>query len=518
MTLNEELQEARKAAMLKSLSSFYYFFKLMFEEATGAKLIDNWHIEYICRKLQNIGIDLINNDFPIKEISIFNVPPGTSKSTLISVLFPLWLWLHRPDLVIISTSYSATLSEDLARKSKKVLTSEIFTNIFYPYFKERFGRYFKLVKDTEGDFENNFGGRRFATSTGGTILGIHAHLIIVDDNLSAQQSHSAQEVMKSNRYFSETLMTRKKDKEKTKTIVVMQRLKENDLTGYLLNLDPNNIDLTILPAIETQGIQPHYLKQFYQNGLMDPQRMNQDVLDKYKVTLGSLSFSSQFLQNPFSEEGGILHKSWFDTIKSTDLFPNLVWDIYCDGAYTKNTANDPTGILFTSVYEGKLICKEFLSKHLEMPELIKEFEKFRTEGKITNDSKIFIEPKASGLSLVQLLRPKEFNSIAINTPLVNEGKQARAHLIAPFAEAKRIVLVEGFWNDEFIMQLCGFPNAKHDEAIDCLGYSVDKNLRTGVGTSIYVEGMFEELSLEERYFKRVKEDQRDWVDRLIEDK
>ena len=33
-----------------------------------------------------------------------------------------------------------------------------------------------------------------------------------------------------------------------------------------------------------------------------------------------------------------------------------------------------------------------------------------------------------------------------------------------------MVLLEGSWNDEFINQITGFPNAKHDEYVDLGGY------------------------------------------------
>lgn len=485
--ITEELNLRRKEALLASLTSYYKFFKLFFTEVTGAELVDNWHIQFMCNKLQNIGVDLIEGNIPEYDTTIFNVPPGSSKSTLISVLFPIWLWLHKPSLVIISSSYSATLSEDLARKSRRVINSELFQHIFGPYFKVKFGKEFQFTKETDQDFENNFGGRRFATSTNGTIIGIHGDLIIVDDNLSAQQAHSETEVLKSNRFYSETLMTRKKDKEKTKTIIVMQRLCENDLTGYLTTLNketPEKLEKIVIPAELSKDLAPEKLKMYYEDGLMDSRRMSKPILDNFKTTLGSLSYSSQFLQNPFNAEGGILKKSWFKILKPSEVPREVQWDVFVDGAYTKNQDNDPTGILIAGMFNSILYIRLFSSNYLEMPDLLLKFKQLRESAMVYPESRIYIEPKASGLTLQQLLKQGGFNSINIKSKLVSEGKKARAHTISPFAESGRIQVVEGPWNDEFLTQLCGFPNAKHDESIDVLGYAVDHFLKSPKGVSL----------------------------------
>lgn len=479
MTRQEETQILRTQVMLKTISSYYEFVKLFFNEATGAKLVDNWHIKYICDKLQKIGMSIVDEEIPNYPISLFNLPPGSSKSTLITVLFPVWLWLHKPSLEVITSSYASDLSVTLSGKSRKVINSDLFTNMYNDYFKKKFGKRFRLVKETDGRLENNMGGIRHTTSTNGSVTGMHGRLIIVDDNLNAEQAHSKAEINKSNRFFSESLSSRTNDKERTKTIIVMQRLAENDLTGYLLTNSKELVDLTVLPAEISDHITPDYLRENYVNGLMDNLRMPIKALNEFKIRLGSLAYGSQFLQNPLSGEGGILKRAWFIKIKSSDIPINLIWNAYIDGAYTKNENNDPTGIMLCSYYKGDLIIKLFTARHLEMPELISYIKGLRERGDLTNESRIYIEPKASGHSLQQLLNKERFNAINIHSKLVQESKNARANLISPYAEAGHIKLIESPWNEDFIVQLTGFPNAKHDEAIDCLGYGVDGDLKNG---------------------------------------
>ena len=33
--------------------------------------------------------------------------------------------------------------------------------------------------------------------------------------------------------------------------------------------------------------------------------------------------------------------------------------------------------------------------------------------------------------------------------------------------------MDGSWNDEFVIEICGFPALKHDEYVDLLCYAID---------------------------------------------
>ena len=88
-------------------------------------------------------------------------------------------------------------------------------------------------------------------------------------------------------------------------------------------------------------------------------------------------------------------------------------------------------------------------------------------------SRIYIEPKASGKSLKQLLKDgTHLNAIEIKSYIVQEGKEARADAASPFCEAGRVFVVEGPWNEDFFDQLETFPNAEHDEDVDNMCYAI----------------------------------------------
>ena len=92
-------------------------------------------------------------------------------------------------------------------------------------------------------------------------------------------------------------------------------------------------------------------------------------------------------------------------------------------------------------------------------------------------SQILVEPKASGKSLVQLLRREtRYNVSELTTNFVRYSKIERARASSPFIEGGRVYLVKDNWNDAFLQQVSTFPNAKHDEHIDVTSYAIERNL------------------------------------------
>lgn len=452
------MQNLNKVANLLK-NDFPLFFELFWDKISADELVLSKHIEFICKELQSIGQRILAKDDFIEDWFIFNVPPGSSKSSIVSIMLPSWLLANDPSLFIINTSYSDTLATGFIRKSKMITQSTAFEEVF--------GK-IELTKDNEGFFETKQAGGRFATSTGGTITGSHSNLIIVDDPLSVEQSYSQAHIDRANRYLTETIPSRVRDKKKVPKILIMQRLNENDPTGMLLN-SGLNVKHYCLPAeINEQCTHP----ELYTDGLLDPIRMSREVLDKFKKF--AYSYASQFDQVPAPLDGGIVKKDWFIISKEKHEGRKIV---FIDGAYTNNKNNDPTGILITSFSNDKIIIHNYIREWWTLAELLDNFNSVTLINGIMPTDQILIEPKASGKDIVSMFRRM------VNVPtndyqgdFVKVSKMERLQTSAPYIQQGSIVLEYGNWNDTFINEVCMFPNAKHDEAVDLLSYSVEEYL------------------------------------------
>lgn len=448
-----------------SKRSFRYFLEYFWDTIIQEPFVPNWHIDYLCAELQSIGHN-VRDRKPKEYDLVINIPPGTTKSTICTVMFPVWCWIIDPSLKFITGSYSSDLSTSHAVKSRDVIRSDKFLKCF-PEIK------LKPDKDNKTDYENNHTGSRVSTSVGGTSTGKHAHILIVDDPINPKKAASEVERDNANSWMDATLSTRKVDKEVSVTILIMQRLNEGDPTGHILSKPDKKVKHICLPGELSEDVKPIELREKYTEGLLDVKRLNRAVLSDLRTDLGSYGYAGQIMQRPSPEEGGILKKEWFDIVAYQDFLKQVstpTWQMFIDSAYTEKTTNDPTAILTVCQANNNIYIKESRQLWMEFPNLISEIKNLAA---LNNASKIYIEPKASGKSIVQQLRRETvFNVMELDSP--KDDKVSRLNACAPVIEGRRVILIKGSWNDGFINECVRFPNGLHDDQVDNLSACVNK--------------------------------------------
>ena len=95
------------------------------------------------------------------------------------------------------------------------------------------------------------GGSRFSTTINGTLTGRGGDWIIIDDPLKASDGLSDVLRNKVNDWYATTLYSRLNNKNTGKILVIMQRLHQSDLTGYLLEKQSGFRHITIPMIAET---------------------------------------------------------------------------------------------------------------------------------------------------------------------------------------------------------------------------------------------------------------------------
>lgn len=458
---NELLDKIESEACKESL---FEFVKSFWSEIIPEEPVYNWHIPYLCEELQIISEWIFNRQKKEYDL-IINIPPGTTKSTIITIMFPAWLWAVDPTIRVISNSYAADLALDHSVKSRDIITSEKYIRLF-PETRIR------PDKSAKGAYENTSKGARYSTSTGSAITGKHAHIIINDDPLNPKQASSDADRKQAIEH-TKTLSSRKVNKKNTPTITIMQRLHEQDVTGYLLSKKGDTIKHICLPAELSDSVKPVDLKQRYIDDLLDPIRLDSEVLKEAKKDLGSYGYANQFEQETAPPEGGIFKKDWFPIIQWKPEYESLIWNFAVDTAYTEKLDNDESAFIAYAHHKNDLIIRHVNECWLELPELVKHSISYSSLHGFSRNSRMYVEPKASGKSLVQTLGTDHaFNAVEDKTPL--KDKVARAQGASPPCEAKRVKLIEGNWNKDFLDRLTAFPNNKHKGLVDCLSIAVDK--------------------------------------------
>ena len=461
MLTNEE-----KVLKVMCENDLLFFTRYIFKENTRRNFTVSPHFVLIANKL----MEVINGK--VKRL-IINIPPRYGKTELAVKNFIAYGLAINPQSKFIHISYSDDLALDNSSQAKEYVESDAFQKFWQ----------MKLKKDAQGKKKwfNEEGGGVYATASGGAITGFGAGVsdsntfsgaIIIDDPLKPDDAISEVKRKSVNERYNSTIRSRVNDSN-TPIIVIMQRLHEEDLSGFLLNGGSGEEwEHLCLPALDENN------KPLY------PEKHSFEELEQIRQA-NRYNFAGQYMQQPAPEEGGEWRKEWFQIIDKKEVPINsLRWELFIDGAYTKNTANDPTGFQIGAKWGNNYVIYSSIDKYLEMPELLK----FIPNHIEASDIKVYltlVEPKASGKSLQQMIRSTTGINIAeIKTDFVNNSKIENARICSSFIEGGRVYLIKGSWNETFLNQVGTFPNSKHDEHIDLTCYGIERNLLRGSGIDV----------------------------------
>ena len=454
-----------KARVLKYKceNSLLFFTRYIFKENTMRKFTVANHFKQIASTLEKVARG------EIKRL-IINVPPRYGKTELAVKMFIAWGLANNNQAKFIHLSYSDDLALDNSSQSKEYVLSDAYQKFWS----------LTLKRDAQGKkkWYTEQGGGIYATSAGGAVVGFGAGLpiertdndfksfggaIIIDDPLKPDDAFSDVKRKAVNNRYNNTIRSRVNDRN-TPIIIIMQRLHEDDLSGFLLAGGSGEKWVHLnLPALDKNNIPLWEAKHTFS----ELEQIRQ--ADRY-------TFAGQYMQTPSPDDGGEWRRAWFDIIGKEELPPNIKWEMYIDGAYTKLTRNDPTGIQIAGRYKNDLYILSSIDKYLELPEL-RDFILPHIDAIGVNVRMILIEPKASGKSLAQLLKKEtRLNVKELQTDFVKVSKIERARSSSPYIEGGRVHLVKGAWNDAYLKQVTMFPNGKHDEHIDLTSYAVERNL------------------------------------------
>ena len=481
----------RPALAIRELNnrSFYRFLVNMWPEISNEEMQENWHMEYICNQLQTAAEKVAANNHkrwkdPVDDI-IINVPPGTSKTTIVMIAFPAWCWTRWYWMKFICLSYTATLALESAEACRDLVRSDSYQS-YYPDIS------IKPDKDQKSNFtilktfgkrpgypaQTKIGGKRFTTSVGGTLTGFHGHILLVDDPINPQQAVSPDQLDSTNRWLDNTLTTRKVHKESSPTFMIMQRLAQGDPTGHKLEKDKKGkIQHICIPGeIKTykDQVKPKELLKYYtEDGLMDPVRLTHGALEKLEEDLGQYGYAGQVGQSPTPPSGGMFKP---DNILDFDTMPHeynieqvvRYWDkagtTVKPGSKSRQAAYT-VGVKMAKTTDGRfLILNVVRFRHSaeKREQIIKQ-----TAEADGYDVLIGIEqePGSGGKeSAENTVKNLAGYRVRVDRPVGD--KVYRADPFSVQVNGGNVSMLQGAWNKDYIEELKFFPFGTYKDQVD----------------------------------------------------
>ena len=438
------------AMLRRSLSAFVM--RSFKEVVPGQTYMHNWHIDAMAWHLEQCAKGSIKR-------LIISLPPRSAKSLCASVAFPAWVLGHDPTMRILCASYTESLAGNLSQSCRDLMLS--------PWYKRVFpGTRIGPDRNSRLEFVTSRRGFRYATSVGGTLTGRGGNIIIIDDPLSADDAMSMTGRNRVNDWFAQTLFSRLDNKREGVIILVMQRLHEEDLAGFLLQRGTGPWTHLNLPAIATEAkrIQVGDGKFYYRDEgeLLQPGRDGQAELDDTKAQLGSFKFSAQYQQDPLPQEGEIIKWEWFRIYDSLPPGSHRVVQSW-DTAMKAKEISDYSVCSTWFVYGEEYYLVDLLREKLLFPDLKRMvIERAQAYGADI----VIIEDKGSGTSLIQELNESGIIRPVAYTPEGDKVVRVSAHS-AKIENGRVHVPRQVAWLEAFRNEVVQFPHG-HDDQIDSL--------------------------------------------------
>lgn len=420
-----------------------YFSRYMFRQRRGFKWVYNDHQKVICDALMRV----FNGE--CKRL-IINIPPRYSKTELAVVNFIAWAMGKVPDSEFIHASYAKTLSENNLSNTRDVITNEDYRAIFP-------GTMLDASSTAKGHWKTTRGGVAYAAGNTGTITGFGAGklrpgfggAVIIDDPIKADEAASKLQRDNVIDFFQNTIESRTNNPE-TPIIVIMQRLHENDLSGWLLGGGNGEVwEHVCMPVIKPDG-EPLW-----------PWKHSKERLEVMELK-NRYVFAGQYMQRPAPLGGGIWKDNWWRYYNPEALPPIRRIIQSWDTAFKAKENNDFSVCFTIAECETGYYFVDRFKKKVEFPELKRTA---KSLGALHDPTAVLVEDKASGQSLIQEL--KDATLLPIIPIQKNIDKVSTANATTPLVESGRVFLPEGApWVPDFLQTMGQFPNGAHDDDND----------------------------------------------------
>lgn len=445
--------------------------------------VDGWHLVAVCQHLEAVS----RGEIPQL---LINIPPGTSKSLIVCVFWPVWEWIMSPGERFMFSSYSETLALRDSIRRRDLLLSE--------WYQSRWPIGLKDDQNSKGRFDNLRGGWCIVGSVTGKGLGEHPTRNISDDPHNVLQAESEADRMNVTRWFEGVFCVRGAVTN-AKRVMVMQRLHAADCSGLALSKGgwthlclPMHYDAAHKTA--TTRDRPTSIGFFdprtEQGELLWPKVYTADKVANLEVNMGLYGSAGQLEQSPSPRGGGMFKREWFGSgmaMSQVKALKRVKIVRYWDKAGTAGGDGARTaGGLMLMWYDDTAALAAMRERFV-----ILDVNAFREEAPAREDRikqtaaldaaewgyvETWVEQEpGSGGKESAMATVANLSGFTCMVERVTGSKEVRAAPFATQASVKKVsYLINESWNRQFLDELEMFPVGKLKDIVDCLSGAFNK--------------------------------------------
>jgi len=446
--------QQRLVAAELAREDFYFFSRYTFLRKKGFPWMRARHHAELCTALDRVYRG------ECKRL-VINLPPRYSKTELAVVNWIAWCLGKVPDSEFIHISYAAPLALNNSANTRELVQHEVYGEIFPEV---------ELRKDSsaKGDWRTTKGGVVYATGAEGTVTGFGAGkarpgfggAIIIDDPHKPGEADSDTVRQGVLDWFNNTLQSRVNSAD-TPIIVIMQRLHERDLAGWLLGRKPGEEPR---PGGNGEVWEHVCFEALSEDGeALWPEKHTAADLNRMRESMPYV-FSGQYQQQPSPGDGGIIKTAKIETVDALPAGLQCVrgWDLA--GTEAKMKRGDWTvGAKLGRSQDGVIYIADVLRERMGPDEV---------ETAIGNTGKADMvlqsipqDPGQAGKAQVMHLSRKLYG-VPATFSLESGDKATRAAGFAAQVNAGNVKMLRAPWNEALINEFKMFPNGHFDDQVD----------------------------------------------------
>ncbi|NIR31719.1 MAG: phage terminase large subunit [Gammaproteobacteria bacterium] len=450
--------------------------------------MEGWHVDAIVEHLEAVTRGDIRH-------LLINVPPGSTKTLTVQILWPAWEWIcnqhprnerspdgFRPDVKYMFATYEADLARQKSLKCRELMESAWYQALFEERWQPNPAQW------GAGLFANDKGGWRLATSVGGKATGMHPDRQVFDDPIKPQDvlggTKGKTKIVLENvwTWWTQTMSTRKAD-EHTARIGIMQRIHESDLAGRIIKEGgyevlriPMHFESkfpcrTVLRR-DAQG-EPEKIwedPRSEEGELMCPARFSVDECAQRKKDLGPQGYAAQEQQRP-APAGGALYKAHY--FKHWRVRPlGGTWIIVGDCTFKQLDTSDYVALQVWCAQAPDFFLIDQIRERMDVLETCEAIITLRS--RYPQVGATIIEDAANGPAVVQIMQRTVPGMELVPT---GGGKYARAHASSvPHASGNVYLppLERAPWVQDYIEEHLSFPVGAYDDCVDAQSHAIMK--------------------------------------------
>lgn len=440
-------------------------------------LIENWHMQAMCECLEAVSKRDIRR-------LVINIPPSTSKSIIVSVLWLAWHWTWQPGHWWLSGSYSGPAVLRDADRMRSLITS--------PWYRERWpnvqiptGR---AQSDAVSIFTTTAGGRcRSLTIPGGAWTSEHCDTMDIDDPTSPKlaDATSGRNLDAVLEFFHTTALTRFRDHNDNAIVCTAQRLHQRDLPAEMIRL---GAEVLCFP-MRFEANHPHRSPRdprTVDGELLDPVRFTPAIVAEMERNLGPYAAAAQLQQRPVPAGGGVFQESWIKYW--TELPTGGTWSLSVDCAFKDGAGNSWVVVQVWLHVGPNFYLVDQWREHASFTRTVEMVEAAARAYPLAFEK--LIEDKANGSAVIDTLEKKLPGLKAINP---DGGKETRAHATTPLVAGGNVLVphptnaryADGrrgapWVEEDFLPEVLAFPNAATDDQVDTMTQYLNHAASSGI--------------------------------------